>query len=134
MKQSKYVFGLALLALAFVFNAFTPTDQGRWTILGERKVNLGVDHDKIVVGANDGVFTKLKLKVKRSGINLHKVVVHFGNGERQELAVREDIQRGGETRVIDLKGNTRVIKEVDFWYDTKGLINNKAVVVLLGKH
>ncbi|MEZ4912288.1 MAG: DUF2541 family protein [Saprospiraceae bacterium] len=134
MKQSKVFLGMALLVLTFIFSAFTPSSQGRWTVLGERKVNLGLDHDKIVVGVQDGVFTKLKIKVKRSGINLHRVVVHYANGERQELEVREDVKRGGETRVIDLKGNKRIIKEVDFWYDTKGLINNKAVVVLLGRH
>lgn len=62
------------------------------------------------------------------------MVVHYGNGEKQELEVREEIQKGGESRVIDIKGNRRVILSVDFWYDTKGLINDKAIVELWGRH
>lgn len=134
MKQQKLWFTLATFSLILLLSSFTYSYQGKWEKLGERKVNLGMDHDKIVVGGGDGLFTKLKIKVRNSGINLHKVVVHFGNGETQDLTVREDISKGGETRVIDLKGNKRVITSVDFWYDTKGLINDKAVVVLLGRH
>ena len=62
------------------------------------------------------------------------MVVHFGNGDKQEIAIREDIQNGGESRAVDLRGNRRVISKVDFWYDTKRLINDKAIVELWGRH
>ncbi|MBK8515098.1 MAG: DUF2541 family protein [Saprospiraceae bacterium] len=125
---------LFLSAVVFVLASFSVPVQNKWEILGERKVNLGLDHDVIQVGSSEGVFTKLKIKVRKSGINLHRMVVHFGNGEKQEIEVREDIQKGSESRVIDLSGNKRIIKEVDFWYDTKGLLNDKAVVILWGRH
>ena len=64
----------------------------------------------------------------------HFINHKIGNGEKQELEVREEIQKGGESRVIDIKGNRRVILSVDFWYDTKGLINDKAIVELWGRH
>lgn len=122
------------IAIGIIFTLSSFTTNGRWELLGERKVNLGLDHDRIVVGMRDGVFSKLKIKVKHSGINMHKMVVHFKNGDKQEIAIREDIAQGGESRVIDLEGKKRVITEVDFWYDTKGLINNKAIVELWGRH
>ncbi len=115
-------------------SSFTFSQQNKWEKLGERKVNLGMDHDRIVVGAGDGIFSKLKIRVRNSGINMHRMVVYFGNGEKQELEVREEIQKGGESRILDLSGNKRVIKEVDFWYDTKRILNDKAVLVLLGRH
>ncbi|MBK9735041.1 MAG: hypothetical protein IPO92_08775 [Saprospiraceae bacterium] len=62
------------------------------------------------------------------------MVVHYGNGDKQDINIREDIQKGGESRVIDLEGVRRVITKVDFWYDTKGLINDKAIVELWGRH
>jgi hypothetical protein len=135
MKNAKSTLFLFSLIVIFSLSSFT-TDilYNKWEKLGERRVNLGIDHDRIVVGSRDGVFSKLKIIVKNSGINMHKMEVHFGNGEKQEIAIREDIQKGGESRVIDLKGNRRVITKVDFWYDTKGLINDKAVVELWGRH
>lgn len=127
---------LTLLAAALIFSlsSFISPQQNKWEKLGERKVNLGLDHDRIVIGAGDGIFSKLKIKVRNSGINLHRMVVHFGNGDKQEIAIREDIQNGGESRAVDLRGNRRVISKVDFWYDTKGLINDKAIVELWGRH
>jgi hypothetical protein len=65
---------------------------------------------------------------------MHKMVVHYGNGEDQEIEIRQDIPKGGESRVIDLSGKRRVIQSVDFWYDTKGLLNDKAIVELWGRH
>mgnify|MGYP001172811217 CR=1 FL=1 len=134
MKFNSRLLTLLAAALIFTLSSFIAPQHNKWEKLGERKVNLGLDHDRIAVGAGDGMFTKLKIRVKNSGINLHKMVVHYGNGEKQELEVREEIRKGGESRVIDLKGNRRVILSVDFWYDTKGLINDKAIVELWGRH
>lgn len=134
MKLNSKLLSLLATVLIFSLSSFISPQQNKWEKLGERKVNLGLDHDRIVVGAGDGIFSKLKIRVRNSGINLHKMVVYYGNGEKQELEVREEIQKGGESRVIDLDGRKRVIKEVDFWYDTKGIINDKAVVALWGRH
>jgi hypothetical protein len=60
--------------------------------------------------------------------------IHFADGSHQEANVRENIGKGGETRIIDLRGNKRIIKSVDFWYDTKGgIFNDKAVIQLWGR-
>ena len=132
MKQfSSFLFLTCTIALmSFTISDIAP----RWEKLGERRVNLGLDHDRIEVGARDGYFSKLKIIVRNSGINCHKIVVHFGNGESQNIDIRQDIPSGGESRVIDIDGRKRVIKHVDFWYDTKGLINDRAVGELWGRH
>lgn len=107
---------------------------GGWEKLGTKKVNYGLDRDEIIVTARDGRFTKLKLKARRGGINMHKMVVHFGDGTHQNVELRNNIPKGGETRVIDLKGGKRVIKKVVFWYDTKNLARKRAKLELWGKH
>jgi hypothetical protein len=106
----------------------------RWEKLGERKVNFGLDHDEILVTAGEGRFTALKFLVKKGGINMHKMVVHFGDGSTEEIELRNDIPAGGESRVIDLPGKKRVIRKVAFWYDTKNYADKKAVVELWGRH
>lgn len=105
----------------------------RWIKLGQRKVNYALDRDEILVTASEGRFTALKLRVKKGGINLHRMVVHFADGTKKEVALRANIQAGGSTRVIDLPGNRRIIRKVVFVYDTKNLSGRKAVVELWGR-
>lgn len=129
-------FTFALLALIMVSTSFQLADVlGPWEKLGARKVDRKADHDFIKVTAKEGNFKSIKLLVRHSGINMDRCVVHFANGEKQEINIRENIPAGGETRVIDLDGRDRFIQGVGFWYDTKGgAFNDKAVVELWGRH
>ena len=47
--------------------------------------------------------------------------------------MRQEIAKDGETRDIDLKGGKRSIRTIEFWYDTKGLLNGKADVTAYGQ-
>jgi hypothetical protein len=91
------------------------------------------DHDRIRVDGRNDDFRKLKFKVTDSPLNMHKIIVTYDNGPPESLEVREDIQKGGETRDIDLSGGKRSIRTIEFWYDTKGLLNGKADVTAFGK-
>lgn len=134
MKLS-YFFALFLAAgMAFSFTTAEKATPPRWEKLGERKVNYSLDRDEILVTAREGRFTAIKLMVRRSGINIHKFEVHFGNGDVQEVEIREEIPAGGESRVIDIEGNRRVIHSVVFWYDTKNFADKKGVIELWGRH
>ncbi|MAT53697.1 MAG: hypothetical protein CMN32_04400 [Saprospirales bacterium] len=106
----------------------------RWEKLGQRKVDYKVDRDEILVTAREGRFTALKLTVKKGGINMHKMVIHFADGSKKNVDLRAKIPAGGSTRVIDLPGNRRIIRKVVFVYDTKNFSSRKAVVELWGRH
>ncbi len=134
LNKNLMLLNLAAVMIFMVFSSLTTDMTGRWEKLGEKRVDRAMDHDRIVIGRVEGTFTKLKLIVRHSAINMHKMVVHYGNGEDQEIEIRQDIPKGGESRVIDLSGKRRVIQSVDFWYDTKGLLNDKAIVELWGRH
>lgn len=124
------VLGLTAMSFTQIQNTLPP----KWELLGTRKIDYKLDRDEIPVTRFEGTFKALKVKVKKSGINLHKIVVHYGNGDVQEIETRENIPAGGETRVIDLPGNKRVIQKVVFWYDTNNIAARKGVVQLWGKH
>jgi hypothetical protein len=64
---------------------------------------------------------------------MHRVVVTYDDGAPESLEVRQEIPKGGETRDIDLKGGKRSIRTIEFWYDTKGLLNGKADVTAYGQ-
>lgn len=128
------LFIAALLALGAMSFTSLSGNAGPWELLGSRKVNYAVDHDEIVVTRAEGFFTALQIKVKRGPVNMHRIVVHYGNGEKEEIELRNNFLAGSESRVIDLPGNKRVIRKVDFLYDTKNLAQRKAVVELWGRH
>ncbi len=105
-----------------------------WQILGVKKVNYGLDRDEIYVTARDGLFSKVRLKVRNAPVNLHKMVIYYGNGSTQSVAIKKNFGRGGVSRIIDLDGGKRVIKKVVLWYDTKNTASRKAKLELWGMH
>ena len=107
--------------------------DGSWEKLGKVTATHGADHDKIKVEGRNDDFRKLKFKVTDSPLNMHKVVVTYDSGAPESLDVRENIAKDSETRAIDLKGGKRSIRTIEFWYDTKGLLNGKADVTAYGQ-
>lgn len=133
IKSFLFLFLATLFLGTSAFTTPTEITPPKWEKLGQRKVDRRVDRDEIRVTARDGRFTKVKIGVRGSAINMHKCVIHFANGGKQEVNIRKNIPAGGATRVIDIDGGKRVIKKVVFWYDTKGL-QDKATVALWGRH
>jgi len=129
MKKIKTLKTAALLLFVSTLMAMS---SGAWNHLGSRKVNFGLDHDRIIVTAQEGTFTKLKLNVN-GNLNLHKVKVNFRNGKSQVLNVRHNFVKGRDSRVLDLIGGKRIIQSVDLWYDTKNRAKKRATVHLYGR-
>jgi hypothetical protein len=129
MKRLTSTAGLLILVL-FVTAVIAQPDT--WKLLGKRTVKFTVDKDVINSGVLDGVFKAIKLKVKNSGVNIHDIKVYFRNGEVMDVQVRARIPKNGETRIIDLPGNNRIIDKVVFWYDSTERNPRRAVVELWG--
>ncbi len=127
---------LAVLVV-MVGAAWTVQAQGgkpAWALLGQRNVTDRADHDTITVTGARGNFTAVKFEVQRRAVDFHRVVIHFGNGNDQNVELRNTIRAGGETRVIDIEGGDRVIRSIDFWYDAKTLgRGGRATVRVLGR-
>jgi hypothetical protein len=106
------------------------TKVENWVLLGSHVVDFTIDRDVISLDESATPYTSLKFNVKGGPINLHKCTVHFEAGESQDInfAASE-----GSEQVIDLKGNSRNITKITFWYDTKGSSEEKATVEVFGK-
>jgi hypothetical protein len=63
----------------------------------------------------------------------HMIVKYDDGGAPERIEVRYNISKGGESRVIDLKGGKRKLKSVEFWYETTGVLQGRADVTLFGK-
>ena len=65
-----------------------------WDRLGCKEVSFGVDHDMVKVGRKDGVFTAIRLKVRRAPIEMFGLRVTYGNGRKEDFKVRAVIPDG----------------------------------------
>lgn len=125
---------LGIVVLAALIGC-APSSAGAradWDLLGTRAVNDRADHDVIAVSSQRGDFRRIKFAVQRASVDFHRVVVHFGNGSDQRIEMRNTIKAGGESRAIDLDGNDRVIRSVEFWYDANTIRGRRATVRVFG--
>ena len=119
----------SLLLLAFT----TSAPAKGWVYLGEAHVDGAADHDKIKVGKSEGRFRALQIKVDRAAIAFRHVVVHYANGTKEEVQVRQRIRAGGSTRDIDLRGGDRAIESVEIWYEKANYRSREPRVRLYGR-
>lgn len=105
-----------------------PHDE--WSKLGERSVSARSENDVLPLEAGSVPAREIKLRVNRGGLNLHKCLVRFADGEKLSIDLRNDIPPGGESRVIPLGDKARVIVAFEFWYDTRNYVTEQAQLEL----
>src|SRR5437762_3418675 len=124
MKFQKSLYAVGALLLLFSLTALSSAqgrrdydrrDEGNWQQLGRSYVDGRNDHDVITVNTGDS-FRSLQLEVEGGTIEFQRVIVHFENGADHALDVRDRISNGQRTREIDLPGDRRRIRSVEFWY------------------
>lgn len=106
-------------------------DDDRWERLGDAHADGRRDHDLIRVNARGG-FRAVRFFVQGGDIEMHRVVVHFENGGDTDVEVRDRIRSGSRTRAIDLPGDRRRIRSVEFWYGKENWGRSRPQLVLYG--
>ncbi len=141
LSKSVQLFSLVLLVLSFSFIADAQRrdrddryrrDDGRWERLGEARADGRRDHDTIRVNAR-GRFRAIRFFVQGGDIEIQRVVVHFENGADTEVEVRDRIRNGRTTRGIDLPGDERRLRSVEFWYGRENWGRSRPQLVLYGR-
>jgi hypothetical protein len=124
--------GLVSMLHAYKVDTLKMAPLDNWRELGRVKAGHNGDHDRIIVEGKHDTFRKLKFRVENSALNMSKMIVTYDDGAPENVEVRNSIPKDGESREIDLKGGKRNLRSVEFWFDTKGVLNGKAVVILYG--
>ena len=147
MKKSLFLTTAVLFSLAILFQSFSipaiPSNpcaietnesiDDLWVRLGTTTVKSDLDRDVINITARRGGFKKMKIKVKAASLDMKKIVIHYGNGNTQSVAIRKNFSAGTESRIIDLEGNHRFVEKVVFWYKKDKWYSNKPIVTLWGR-
>jgi hypothetical protein len=110
-----------------------PGAPGEWRLIGQTHAKHTVDHDVIIVKGPFDNFRRIKFKVTDSPLHIYRMVVTYDNGAPDKIEVKQNIPKGGESRAIDLRGvGKRSIRKIEFWYETKGILNGQADVTVFG--
>ena len=124
---------LSLLGVVLAMLLAPSIASAQWVFLGQRGVSFRGDRDVIPVTAVQGVFGRLQLRVQGNGVHIHRVRVNFANGTAQVVQVNQWVPPNSATRVLDLPGAHRVIRNVQLFYSTRGRPwRGQAVVRLFG--
>ena len=131
MERRAFLTALAGLASTA---AFAPAaEAAAWVHLGRKNVSLFLDHDKLHVGAGRGLFRKLRFKVTGNHMEIYNMRVVYTDGQSDDIPTRWFIPQGGASRVIDLAGNRRFIKDIHFTYSHPLNFKGDAHVTVWGR-
>ena len=102
-------------------------------MLGERTVAFKADHDVIQVGRYEGLFRSLFFAVEKNDIQIHNIVITYGNGERERVDTRLNFSADSRSRAVAFEGGKRRIRAIAFSYRTVGKwADGRARVVVYG--
>jgi hypothetical protein len=136
--MKKILMLVLIIAPAFIKVAYSQqpavmmSDKPGWHKIGETTADFKAEKDEIVVLGADR-FKSIKIKVTDAPIHIADLEVYYESGDNEAISLKSDFKAGGESRVIDLKGNSRNLKKVVFVYNTvPNSKNDKAHVELYG--
>lgn len=124
---------VVVVSLSSFTSVTSYSELTQWEKLGSKKVNFKLDRDVLHVGLKEGRFSKLKLAVTGGSLNMHKMKIEYMNGQVENVALKHKFSQRSTSRVIDIDGRRRIIKNITFWYDTKNRSKKKATLTVLGK-
>lgn len=104
------------LILTLALNVSLSAHGVVWRFLGNTYINGAQDHDRIQVGGRYGEFRAVQLRVSGDAIFFQRVVLHYGNGASEQLAIGDRISPEGKNPVIDLMSEPRTVESVELWY------------------
>jgi hypothetical protein len=96
--------------------------EAEWKELGCKSVGFLIDRDVIRLDTDDR-YRALRLRSSGFAIRLEEMGVRYGNGVRDRYVLQTTIPSNGRTGQIDLRGEARRIREIDFLYSS-GVISN----------
>ena len=123
----KYATPCVALLFLFAFALTLAARADHWVYLGNAHADSADDHKNIHVGSSDGSFHKVQLRVHGGTVEFQRVVIHYGNGDKEELAIQERISDGGKSKSWELPGERRVIESVELWYSKENLATRPEV-------
>lgn len=111
--------------------AAVPADK--WVLLGRVQADFKKGRDRIAVGKSAGAFRELRVTVRDAPMELHDMTVTFGNDRQFKPSVKFNFNEKSTSGRIDLPGERRAIKHVDFVFRSPNRREGLATLILHGR-
>jgi hypothetical protein len=106
---------------------------GDWETLGRREVDFRSDRDRIEVGRSEGRFRELRVAVKGAPLAMENMVVTFADGTTFRPNALHRFDEKTSSHVINLPGDRRTVRRVEFVYRSTTRREGKATVFLYAR-
>jgi hypothetical protein len=100
-----------------IYGTRKPEGIGPWKQLGEKMIDLSTTEDYILVKSTS-VFYKLKLKAVDQSVDMISMKIEFTNGTDNNVKLDFTLEKGRESREIEIMGSARKIQRVFIKYKT----------------
>lgn len=117
----KVILKSSLVALGLMFGAALGTSaQAGEQVIGTTSYQAQPLRETLNIGSREGQFKALRMEVRQSDVEVLDLKIVYGNGASEDIPVRQIFRAGTSSRVIDLKGYQRAIKQIIVTYVPKG--------------
>jgi Protein of unknown function (DUF2541) len=133
---SKKIGVSVLIASSLAFPLVSQARPFEGHLLGKTQLSYSEsDRDVIRLGAcpPNRKVTSLKVAATQGDADIRLLRVRYGNNQTEELWVRSRLNRGSETRWIDLKGNQRCVTAILIVGDTVNSSPRPATLQVYGR-
>lgn len=110
---------LVCLALSAIGLA-SPQASARDVLIGSTSYEARPIRDTINIGGREGQFRGLRFDVRQSDVEVLEFRVVYGNGSSEDFRVRQFFRAGTSSRVFDLAGRQRAIRQIIVTYVPSG--------------
>jgi hypothetical protein len=104
-----------------------------WILLGSQQANFKSETDRITVESSKKPVKELLVVVEGAPLHIEELLVTFRSDKQHKAHVKQDLAANSASRSIDLPGEKRGIKHLDFVYRTTAKGGGKAVVMVYGR-
>ena len=106
---------------------------GGWELLGQREADFKMERERIDIGRREGRFRELGVAVRGAPVEIYDMVVIFADGNTFSPNIRHRFQENSWSREINLPGDRRAIRAVEFRYRSPDRREGRATVMLYGR-
>ena len=93
------------------------SDATGWHKIGSTTVDYQKETDEVVILGADR-FASIKFKITEAPVDIESIIVSYESGDSQKISLKSKINAPGESKVINLNGGERNLKNIVFVYNT----------------
>lgn len=106
----------------------TKKAEKNWSLLGQTNVSQGADLESIYIYGSSQTISMLRANIRNRKVHITQAVVYFTDDTSVQIPINKTFQAGEASRAFGI-GGKKVVKRIDFVYQTKGIDYSQPGVV-----